>query len=65
MRQDGIVAPFVLDEPIHRRAFETYVAQVLVPSPRPDDVVIMDNLSSHKGPQIRIMIEAAGARSAA
>ena len=61
LRRDGIVAPFVLDGPINRHAFETYVAQVLVPELRPDDVVVMDYLSSHKGSQVRIMIEAAGA----
>lgn len=60
IRQDGIVAPFVLDGPINRDAFETSVARVLVPELRPGDVVIMDNLSSHKGPRVREMIEAAG-----
>ena len=55
------MAPFVLDGPINRHAFETYVARVLVPDLRPGDIVIMDNLSSHKGPQVRTMIEAAGA----
>ena len=58
----GVVAPFVLDGPINRAAFETYVEQVLVPELRPGDVVIRDNLSSHKGPRVREMIEAAGAR---
>jgi transposase len=57
----GMIAPFVLDGPINRHAFETYVEKVLVPQLRPGDVVIMDNLSSHKGPRIREMIEAAGA----
>ena len=61
LRQDGIVAPFVLDGPINRYSFETYVARVLVPELRPGDVVIMDNLSSHKGPRVREMIERAGA----
>jgi transposase len=61
LRQDGIIAPFVLDGPVNRHAFETYVAQVLVRELRPGDVVIMDNLSSHKGPRVREMIEAAGA----
>ena len=51
----------VVDGPINRHAFEAYVAQVLVPEPRPGDVVILDNLSSHKGPKIRALIEAAGA----
>lgn len=57
----GIVAPFVLDGPINREAFEAYVAQVLVPELAQGDVVVMDNLSSHKGFKIRTMIEAAGA----
>ena len=57
----GNYAPFVLDGPINRDAFETYVAKVLVPELRAGDVVAMDNLSSHKGPRVRDMIEAAGA----
>jgi len=61
LRTSGIMAPFVLDGPINRDAFETYVAKVLVPELRPSDVVIMDNLSSHKGTRVREMIEAAGA----
>ncbi len=58
----GIIAPFVLDGPINREAFETYVERVLVPTLRPGDVVVMDNLSSHKGPRVEDMIQAAGAR---
>jgi transposase len=61
LRLSGMVAPFVLDGPINRNAFETYVEKVLLPDLRPGDVVIMDNLSSHKGPNVRAMIEAAGA----
>ena len=57
----GMIAPFVLSGPINREAFEAYVAQVLVPELRPGDVVVMDNLSSHKGPRVRALIEAAGA----
>jgi transposase len=57
----GMVAPFVLDGPINRTAFETYVGKVLVPELRHGDTVVMDNLSSHKGPRVREMIEAAGA----
>jgi len=56
-----MVAPFVLDGPINRNAFETYVERVLVPELRQGDIVVMDNLSSHKGPKVREMIEAAGA----
>lgn len=57
----GFIAPWVLDGPINRAAFETYVAKVLVPELRPGDTVVMDNLSSHKGPKVREMVEAAGA----
>jgi len=51
----------VLDGPINRDAFEVYVEKVLVPELRLGDVVVMDNLSSHKGPSVRALIEAAGA----
>jgi transposase len=61
LRRDGIVAPFVLDGPINRDAFEAYVAQVLAPELRAGDIVVMDNLSSHKGPRVRELIEAVGA----
>jgi transposase len=61
LRTSGIVAPFVLDGPINRSAFESYVEKVLGPELRPGDVVILDNLSSHKGARVRAMIEAAGA----
>lgn len=57
----GFIAPWVLDGAINRTAFETYVARVLVPELKPGDIVVMDNLSSHKGPRVREMIEAAGA----
>ncbi len=58
----GIIAPFVLDGPINHDAFETYVEKVLVPTLQPGDVVIMDNLSSHKGPRVDDLIQVAGAR---
>ena len=61
LRRSGLIAPFVLDGPINRHAFETYVARVLVPELRPGDVVIMDNLPSHKGSRVRELIEAKGA----
>src|SRR5690606_21732878 len=48
LRMTGVVAPMVLDGPINGDWFEAYVAQVLVPELRPGDIVIMDNLSSHK-----------------
>jgi transposase len=61
LRRDGIAAPMVLDGPMNRGAFQAYVDQVLVPELRPGDVVVMDNLSSHKGPAVRHAIEAVGA----
>ena len=57
----GMIAPFVLDGPINRLAFETYAERVLVPELRQGDVVVMDNLSSHKGQKVRERIEAVGA----
>ena len=62
LRLDGMVAPMVLDGPINGDWFEAYVAQVLLPTLRAGDVVIMDNLSSHKRASVREMIEANGAR---
>jgi transposase len=55
-------APMALDGPINRDAFVAYVRHVLVPELSPGDIVIMDNLSSHKAPAARDAIEAAGAR---
>jgi hypothetical protein len=57
----GMIAPFVLDGPINRIAFETYVEKVLVPELKAGDVVVVDNLTSHSGQRTREMIEAAGA----
>jgi transposase len=61
LRNTGMVAPMVLDGPINRDWFEAYVNQLLVPELSPGDIVIMDNLSSHKAPAIRAAIEAVGA----
>lgn len=61
LRITSMVAPMVLDGPINGDCFEAYVAQVLVPELRPGDVVIMDNLSSHKRAAVKEPIEAAGA----
>jgi transposase len=58
----GIVAPWVLEGPVNGDAFVTYVGKVLVPELKRGDIVIMDNLSSHKRPEVRALIEAAGAR---
>ncbi len=61
LRNSGMVAPMVLDGPINGVAFQAYVEQVLVPDLRPGDIVVMDNLGSHKGAGVRAAIEAAGA----
>lgn len=61
LRLTGIVAPMVLDGPINGHAFQAYVDQVLVPELKPGDIVIMDDLGSHKGRGVRAAIEALGA----
>lgn len=62
LRRNGMVAPMVLDGPINGVAFQAYVDQVLVPDLRAGDIVVMDNLGSHKGENVRNAIEATGAR---
>ena len=61
LRMSGMVAPMVLDGPINGDWFEAYVTKVLVPELQPGDIVIMDNLSSHKRVAVKEKIEAAGA----
>jgi len=61
IRLDGLTAPFTIDCPMDGEIFSTYVQRVLVPTLRKGDVVVMDNLSAHKRPQIKQLIEAAGA----
>lgn len=62
LRCDGITAPCVFDGPINGVSFRAYVEQVLAPTLRPGDIVVMDNLGSHKSAAIRHAIRAAGAR---
>jgi transposase len=62
LRCDRIDAPCVFDQPINGASFGAYVAQVLVPTLTPGDIVILDNLGSHKGKAVREAIRAAGAR---
>ena len=62
LRCDRIDAPCVLDQPVNGQSFTDYVEQCLVPTLSPGDVVIMDNLSSHKKPAVRAAIRSAGAR---
>ena len=62
VRQDGLVAPFLIDGAMDADAFRAYVARVLVPELVPGDIVVMDNLATHKVAGIAEAIEAAGAR---
>ena len=61
LRHDGMTAPCVFDGPINGETFLAWVEQSLVPTLRRDDIVVMDNLSSHKVAGVREAIEAAGA----
>ena len=61
LRCDRIEAPWVLDGPINGESFRTYVDQVLVPTLKPGDVVLLDNVGSHKGKAVRRAIRASGA----
>jgi transposase len=62
MGRDGVRAPLALPGSVNAAWFQTSVEQVLVPSLRPGDVVVFDNLSSHLGPAVFEAIERAGAR---
>ena len=62
LRCDRIDAPLVLDGPINGESFTAYVEQFLLPTLSPGDIVVMDNLGSHKGKAVRQLIRSAGAR---
>jgi len=61
LRHDGPTVPWVIDAPMNRRTFETYVETQLAPTLRPGDVVILDNLSSHKSEKAKAILKARGA----
>lgn len=61
LRHDGLVAPFVVDAPMNRLIFDTYIETQLAPTLMPGDVVIMDNLAAHKSPAAEAVIRARGA----
>ena len=61
LRLRGVTAPKVYDRPINAALFEEWVEECLVPALAPGDIVVMDNLSSHKGPRVEQLINAAGA----
>src|SRR4249919_1339559 len=62
LRLGRIDAPWLLEGPIDGESFRTYIERVLLPTLRPGDIVIMDNLGSHKGKAVRQLIRSAGAR---
>ena len=62
LRLSGMTAPMVLDGPMNGAWFLAYVQQVLAPTLKPGDIVIMDNLAAHKSTPIRDAIEAVGAQ---
>jgi transposase len=61
IRLSGLTATKVFDRPINAALFEDWVEQCLVPTLSPGDIVVMDNLSSHKGPTVEQLIKAVGA----
>ena len=61
LRHDKIVAPCVFDGPINANTFVAWIEQSLVPALKPGDVVVLDNLGSHKDARVRQAIRAAGA----
>ena len=61
LRLHAMTAPMVLDGPMNGDAFLAYVRQVLAPTLRPGDVVVMDNLPAHRRSDVRVIIEAVGA----
>jgi transposase len=62
LRHDRIEAPWLLEGPIDGESFRLYVEKVLVPTLGPGDIVIMDNLGSHKGKAVRQLIRTTGAK---
>ena len=62
LRHDRVEAPWLIDGPINGERFRIYVEKVLAPTLKPGDVVIMDNLGSHKGKAVRQAIRSVGAR---
>ena len=62
LRHDRVEAPWVIDGPINAQAFRVYVETELIKTLKPGDIVILDNLGSHKGQAVRDIVRAAGAR---
>jgi transposase len=62
LRPGGLTAPAIFDGPIDSASFLAYIEQVLVPTLRPGDVVVLDNLAVHRQPDVRAAIAGVGAR---
>jgi transposase len=62
LRRDRVEAPWLIDGPINGGRFRLYVEKVLLPTLRPDDIVVIDNLGGHRGKAIRRLIRSVGAR---
>jgi transposase len=62
LRHDRITAPWLIDGPINGHSFLTYIEQVLAPTLQAGDIVVMDNLGSHKGKAVRRALRAVGAK---
>ena len=62
LRHDRVEAPWLIDGPINGERFLLYVEEVLAPTLKPGDIVVMDNLGSHKGKAVRRAIRKTGAR---
>jgi len=62
LRHDGLTAPCVFDGPVNGECFRAYVDQMFTPVLKPGDIVIMDNLGSHKSKAVREATKAAGTR---
>jgi len=62
LRHDRVEAPWLIDGPINGDSFRLYIDKVLIPTLRPGDIVIMDNLGSHRSSAVRHSLRAAGAK---
>ena len=62
LRHDRIEAPWLIEGPIDGESFQIYLDKVLLPTLRPGDIVVIDNLGSHRGKAVRRLIRSAGAK---
>lgn len=62
LRHDRVTAPWLIEGPINGQTFRLYIDEVLIPTLRPGDIVVMDNLGSHRSIAIRLALKAVGAK---